>query len=101
MTARQKGLKLQSWMTPNDLRQLPDGMLGEAAAGFIGQWLSAKAELQHDAFGTVFELSEKSFGNVAGVRVALGGASLRPSAQRGLHPGIAHWPVINVRGNVN
>src|SRR2546426_11601648 len=67
----------------------------------MGQGLGAKTELENDAIGAFFKLSEKGFIDVTGIDVPFGGSSLGTAGERGFHFGAAHRAVIDIGGQMS
>src|SRR5262249_13109984 len=101
MATREEAHELQSRMTANHFSKLADGFLTKPAARFEGQRFSPKTELENNPVSLFFQLSQKRFVDVAGVRIPLSRSRLVPAGKCCFHLTVAHHPIIDVGRKVS
>ena len=100
MRAREKTLKPQFRMAADHVGQLRNGLLGKAATCFVWQRLGAKAELEHDLLGMLFERRQECLVDVRGVDVAFRRPGRCPPRQSLLHVAVRHGTKLDVGRDV-
>src|SRR5262249_17690598 len=96
MSAGNETLESELWMPGNDLCELAQSLLRDAACGLKWQRLGPETKLEHYFVAALFQGSQKGLANIGGINVAFGGAGMRPVFKRGRHFRVAREPVINV-----
>ena len=98
--AGEKALKAQVGMPRDHFSDLRDGLLGDAAAGFIRKRLRAEAELKDNVTAMLFQRREKAFVHIRGINIPFGGAGLGATLQSAFHLRFTDKAIIDVRRNM-
>src|SRR5664280_1573137 len=96
MLTGEQALEPYARMAADDLGQLCNGALAQAAHRLEGRGFGAERELEHDAVSVWLERREQRFVDKGCIAVALKGAGRRPALERCLHLGVAHQAVVDV-----